>query len=84
MAANTVRFQTLSRHHKPEPQRYYLGLMETAQMISERGARAALAQRVVRDTGISEEQARTLISDLGCDWSSLVREARIMRKSAAL
>ena len=58
--------------------------MEANQMVSERGtARAALAQRLVRDTGISEEQALELIAALGTDWSSLVREARIMRKAAA-
>jgi hypothetical protein len=54
-------------------------------MVSERGtARAALAQRLVRDTGITEEQARSLIADLGFDWASLVREARIMRKAAVV
>lgn len=51
-------------------------------MVSERGtARAALAQRLARDTGISEEQALELIAALGTD-SSLVREARILRKAA--
>lgn len=53
-------------------------------MVSERGtARAALAHRLVRDTGISEEQALELIVTLGANWSSLVREARILRKAAA-
>ena len=38
-------------------------------------------QRLVRDTGISEEQARDLVALLGSlNWSSLVREARLLTR----
>lgn len=43
-------------------------------------SQTGLAERLVRDTGISVEEARELIAMLGLDWSSLVREARILRK----
>lgn len=38
----------------------------------------ALAERLVAETGISQAQARDLIALLGSDWSSLVREARLI------
>ena len=38
-------------------------------------------QRLARDTGISEEQARDLVALLGSiNWSSLVREARLLTR----
>jgi hypothetical protein len=37
-------------------------------------------QRLVRETGITPEQARELVSILGHDWSSLVREARLLTR----
>jgi hypothetical protein len=39
-----------------------------------------IIQRLVRDTGVTAEQARELVSVFGHDWPSLVREARLMRK----
>lgn len=39
-----------------------------------------LAKRLVRETGITEAQARELIEALGANWPSLVREARLIRK----
>jgi hypothetical protein len=39
-----------------------------------------LIQRLVRETGITAEQARELVSVFGHDWPSLVREARLIRK----
>jgi hypothetical protein len=38
----------------------------------------ALAGRLVAETGISASQARELISLVGVNWSSLVREARLL------
>jgi hypothetical protein len=35
-------------------------------------------QRLVRETNITVEQARELVSFLGHDWASLVREARLL------
>lgn len=35
---------------------------------------------LVRETGITEEQARELIDLIGIDASSLLREARLMKK----
>lgn len=40
--------------------------------------RAALAARLVAETGISTSQARELILFLGANWSSLVREAKLL------
>jgi hypothetical protein len=41
--------------------------------------RPLLIQRLVQETGISEAQASELIAFVGVDWSSLVREARILK-----
>ena len=38
-----------------------------------------LIKRLAAETGISEPQARELVRLLGVDWSSLIREARILR-----
>ena len=42
----------------------------------------ALIERLVTDTGITKTQARDLIAVLGRDWSSLVREARLLQKAS--
>jgi hypothetical protein len=39
-----------------------------------------LIQRLIRETGISEAQARELVSLLGLNWASLMREARVLRQ----
>lgn len=39
-----------------------------------------LVRRLTEETGITEHQARKLIADLGYQWSSLVREARVLSK----
>lgn len=44
----------------------------------------ALAERLVAETGISQAQARDLIALLGSDWSSLVREARLILRPRIL
>ena len=36
-------------------------------------------QRLVKETGITEGQARELVSLLGVNWSSLVREAKLLK-----
>jgi hypothetical protein len=41
----------------------------------------AVIRRLARETGITLEQARFLVSILGSEWSSLVREARIIKNS---
>ena len=38
-----------------------------------------LIERLAAETGISKAQARELVRLLGVDWSSLIREARILR-----
>lgn len=38
-------------------------------------------RKVARETGISEEQVRALVSLLGHDLSSVMREARILKSS---
>jgi hypothetical protein len=41
-------------------------------------------QRLVKDTGVTEQQARELVAMLGgSNWSSLVREARLLREREA-
>ena len=38
-----------------------------------------VVKRLAAETGVSEAQARELVLLLGVDWSSLVREARMLR-----
>jgi hypothetical protein len=40
-----------------------------------------LVQRLVKVTGVTEAKADELIGLLGADWSSLVREARLLARS---
>jgi hypothetical protein len=42
--------------------------------------RAWLAKRLVQETGITEAEAADLVMLIGVDWSSLVREARLLKK----
>ena len=42
--------------------------------------KAWLIQRLVKETGVTEAEASDLIMFLGTDWSSLVREAHILKK----
>jgi hypothetical protein len=41
-----------------------------------------LIRRMVRETGITIDQARFLVSILGNDWPSLVREAHLIKSSS--
>ena len=41
--------------------------------------RAGLIQRLVEATGVTEAEAADLITVLGVSWSSLVREARLLK-----
>lgn len=45
-----------------------------------RRAMEACVQRLVAETGITETQARELVAMLGLQWSSLVREARNLKR----
>ncbi|QKD17079.1 hypothetical protein [Mesorhizobium sp. NZP2077] len=54
-------------------------------MVDEQGkpqtdGRGTMARRLVDETGITEAQAGELISFLGLNWASLVREARLLKK----
>lgn len=40
-----------------------------------------LVQKLLEETGITEAQALQLISLLGSNWSSLIREAKAIRDS---
>ncbi|WP_245517211.1 MULTISPECIES: hypothetical protein [unclassified Mesorhizobium] len=44
------------------------------------GAIEVLADRLVREAGVTKEQARELIKLIGTDWNSLVREAYFLKK----
>ena len=37
-------------------------------------------QRLVHETGVTHEQARELVALLGLNWSSLVREAKLLNR----
>ncbi|CDX31797.1 hypothetical protein MPLA_1530023 [Mesorhizobium sp. ORS 3359] len=37
-----------------------------------------VVKRLMQETGISEAQARDLVRLIGLDWSSLVREAKLI------
>ncbi|MEW9838535.1 hypothetical protein [Mesorhizobium marinum] len=50
-------------------------------VIKEENGRADLVDRLVKKTGITEAQASNLITVLGANWSSLVREARLLKRS---
>lgn len=43
------------------------------------GVFEGLIKRLMAETGISEAQARELVLMLGAEWSSLIREARMLR-----
>lgn len=47
---------------------------------SDGAGRAWLAQRLVKETGVTEAEAAELIALLGTDWSSLVREAHLLQQ----
>jgi hypothetical protein len=42
--------------------------------------RVWLIQRLVKETGITEVEASDLVTMLGMNWSSLVREAQLLKK----
>jgi hypothetical protein len=42
-------------------------------------SRAGTIQRLVKETGITETEASDLLTLLGSDWSSLVREAKLLK-----
>ena len=42
-------------------------------------SKAWLIKRLVQETGITEAEASDLVTLLGMDWSSLVREARVLK-----
>ncbi|MET3597179.1 MULTISPECIES: hypothetical protein [Mesorhizobium] len=46
---------------------------------SQSGATKVLADRLVREADITEEQARELIKLIGVDWNSLLREAHFLK-----
>jgi hypothetical protein len=70
------------------PCRLPLGQLEgISKMVEEAGkppdpARGMAVRRLVKETGITEAQAAELVSFLGPhSWASLLREARILKKS---
>jgi hypothetical protein len=54
-------------------------------MVDEQGkpptdSDGVIVHRLVKETGITEDQARELVTFLGLNWASLVREARMLKK----
>lgn len=47
-----------------------------------RGLVDATVTRLIKETGITDLQARDLIAMMGLDWSSLIREAHLIPKIA--
>lgn len=43
----------------------------------------ALIRRLVKAANITEDQARELVTALGYDWSSLIREARLLTRKSS-
>ncbi|MDX8469101.1 hypothetical protein RFM26_25720 [Mesorhizobium sp. VK23B] len=46
---------------------------------SQSGAMKVLADRLFREADVTEEQARELITLIGTDWNSLLREAHFLK-----
>jgi len=44
------------------------------------GPDISIVQRLVKEAGITEEQARDLVAVLGYSWASLIREARFLTR----
>jgi hypothetical protein len=44
-------------------------------------ARQYLVDRLVKETGVTQSEARDLVAILGSEWSSLVREARMIARA---
>lgn len=61
----------------------YVSLQRPSLMSDDvaRIAQESLMRRLVQATGISEAQARELVELLGTEWSSLVREAKLLKSS---
>ncbi|WP_189556511.1 MULTISPECIES: hypothetical protein [unclassified Mesorhizobium] len=38
-----------------------------------------LAERLMRETGIGQEEAKRLVELIGTDWNSLLREAKFLK-----
>jgi hypothetical protein len=53
----------------------------TDEAENKRGLEAVI-RRLVRETGITIDQARFLVSILGNEWPSLVREAHLIKSSS--
>jgi hypothetical protein len=53
--------------------------MPTEREKPENEGRAEMIQRLVEETGITAAEAADLITMLGVAWSSLVREARLLK-----
>lgn len=47
---------------------------------SETSHESQAVARLIRETGITEQEARELIELIGLNWASLVREARLLKK----
>jgi hypothetical protein len=58
------------------------GVSAMADEAENRRELEALIRRLVRETGITVDDARFLIAILGNEWSSLVREARTIIKNS--
>ena len=43
--------------------------------------RTWMIRRLVLEAGVTEAEASDLIAMLGMDWSSLIREARVLKKN---
>ena len=52
--------------------------------IERLAAMRQVVERLIRETGITDLQATELVGFLGANWSSLVREARLIPKPKAI
>ena len=86
------RSEKLSRSISPLRGGYPIGTFQTLNLCTDGelstmaevprtlDPRAEFVRKVARETGITEEQVKYLISILGYDHPSIVREARILKK----
>jgi hypothetical protein len=73
-----------TRHYAVTEPTSYGSVTVIGKPMVEEGERLAamrqVVERLVRETGITDSQAIELVGFLGCaNWSSLVREARLIR-----
>ncbi|TPI57462.1 hypothetical protein FJ417_22115 [Mesorhizobium sp. B3-1-7] len=61
------------------PAFYPEGVQHGTERIRARVAKRQLAERLAKETGITEQRAAELIHLIGTDWTALLREAQFLK-----